>query len=88
MELQPLFLIIIVVAVAIFDVWIIKSKGKKASISAWSIRLAYKYPSAVFIIAFGLGYVMGHITWRMRTLDVYECESKEVQEIIRECKND
>ena len=44
MNLTILFMIIIVVAVAIFDVYIIASKGKQESISAHIIRGSFKYP--------------------------------------------
>ena len=86
MDKQGIFLIIIAVAIAVFDIAIIAIKGKRASISAWAVRLSYKYPSLVFVFAMALGFVMGHIFWRMQTLDIYECESDEVQEIIRTCE--
>lgn len=86
MSEQAIFLIIIVLAVAIFDVAIIAIKGKKSSISAWAIRISYKYPSVVFAFAMLLGFVMGHLFWRMSTLDIYECSDNEIQEIINYCK--
>lgn len=85
MDSQAIFLICIVLAVIVFDVILITTKGKQHSISAWSIRISYKYPSIVFIVAFALGFVFGHIMWRMKTLDIYSCDSGEVQSIIREC---
>lgn len=86
MDIQATILLSIVAAIAIIDVVLISTKGKKQSISAWAIRTSYQYPSIIFIVAFGLGYVFGHLTWRMKTLDIYECSDKEVQEIILECK--
>ena len=86
MSIQAVFLISLVCLIAIFDVILITTKGKKNSISAWAIRLSYKYPSIVFIFAMGLGFVMGHLFWRMKTLDIYECSDAPVQEIINQCK--
>lgn len=88
MGLQAIFLIIIVLLIAIFDVVIITTKGKKSSISAWAIRISYKYPSIVFLVAFGLGFTFGHLMWRMKTLDIYECKDREVQEIINYCNKE
>lgn len=83
---QAIFLLSIVVAIAVFDVVIIKLKGKRSSISAWTIRTSYKYPSIVMVSMLGLGIVLGHVLWRMKTLDIYECDSPEVLEIINTCE--
>ena len=83
--IQAAFIIGLIAIIAIFDVWLIKTKGKKASLSAVIIRISYQFPSLVFIFALGLGFVFGHLFWRMKTLDIYECNAPEVQEIINTC---
>jgi len=61
------FLIIALVAIiAIFDFWVIAEHGKQASISAVIIRWSYDYPSIPFL----LGFVCGHLFWRMKDADV------------------
>lgn len=53
------------VAIVVFDFYIIATKGKKESISAHIIRLSHKYPSIPFL----LGMVCGHLFWSMNTSD-------------------
>lgn len=67
MNITIIFMIILVVAVAVFDVVIIAKKGKHESISAHLIRASHKYPSIPFLI----GFVAGHIWWRMVDADIY-----------------
>lgn len=71
MPIQAIILLTIVLLIAISDIMLIARKGKRASISAWAIRISYKYPSVVFIFAFGLGFVMGHLFWRMNSADIW-----------------
>lgn len=85
---NTIFLISIVLAIAIYDVVIINVRGKRSSVSAWAIRISYKYPGVVFIVAFGMGFVFGHLFWRMKTLDIYDCNSPEVVEIRESCKGE
>ena len=61
MNLTLMFIGILVVAIVVFDFYIIVKKGKTESISAHLIRLSYKYPSIPFL----LGFVCGHLFWRM-----------------------
>lgn len=86
MSIQGAFLLILVLAIAVFDVAIIIMKGKKASISSWVIRTSYKYPSLVMVSGLAIGYVLGHTTWWMKPLDIYECNAPEIQEIINTCE--
>lgn len=65
MNLTTLFLIILVVLVASFDVFVIAKKGKQESISAHIIRYSHKYPSIPFL----LGFLCGHLFWSMNTSD-------------------
>lgn len=60
-----IFIIFLVAAIAVFDVWVIIKKGKQESISAYIIRWSKQYPSIPFL----LGYVMGHLTWSMADKD-------------------
>jgi len=67
MNLTIAFIIILVVLIAVFDVYIIAKKGTQESISAHIIRLSHKHPSIPFLI----GFVAGHLWWRMSDVAVY-----------------
>jgi hypothetical protein len=60
-------MISLIFIIAVFDIWIIAKSGKSASISAYIIRLSHKYPSIPFL----LGYLAGHLTWRMPDASVF-----------------
>lgn len=85
---NTIFLLCIVVAVTVYDVVVINKKGKQASLSGWAIRTSYKYPSVVFIFAFGLGFVMGHLFWNMNPRDIWDKHSKEIKEICKDVNYD
>lgn len=73
MNLTVMFLIIIALSLALFDVWIIYKKGKHESISAHIIRGSKAYPLIVLLF----GIVLGHLFWSMKTEDIYnnvKCE--------------
>lgn len=65
MNITLSFIGIVVVAIAVFDVWIIAKKGKQESISAHIIRLSHQYPSIPFLV----GFVAGHLFWSMASSD-------------------
>jgi hypothetical protein len=67
MNLTLMFIGILVVAITVFDFYIIAKKGKEESISAHLIRLSHKHPSIPFLI----GFVCGHLFWRMSDISVY-----------------
>lgn len=67
MSITLLFILVVIVAVAIFDVWVIFAKSKQESISAYIIRGSKKYPLVTLIV----GVVIGHLYWPMRTDDIY-----------------
>jgi hypothetical protein len=67
MNLTIAFIIFLVVIVAVFDVYIIAKKGKQESISAHIIRISHKYPSITFL----LGFLCGHLFWRMNDIAVF-----------------
>lgn len=70
MNLTMAFIVFLVVIIAVFDVYIIAKKGKEESISAHLIRASHKFPSIPFLI----GFVCGHLFWRMSDLSVFgEC---------------
>lgn len=74
-------LVVLVLAIAVFDVWIIKKKGKTASISALIIRGSKKYPALFVPLSALFGFVMGHLFWSMDTFDWAEKEY-----IIKKCQ--
>lgn len=62
-KITVVFIISVICGIAGFDVVAIHEGGKEASISWTLISWSYQYPSVVFI----LGFVMGHLFWRMKT---------------------
>lgn len=81
MTISQIFLVVLVVIVAVFDVWIIKKKGKTASLSAEIIRISKAMPLVTLLF----GILLGHLFWSMRTDDIYadiEC-TKKVQESLQ-----
>lgn len=65
MNATVIFIAVIVLAIAIFDFWVIAKKGKQESISAYIIRWSKQYPSIPFL----LGFVCGHLFWSMSDKD-------------------
>jgi hypothetical protein len=57
-----IFIIVIIAAIASYDVLTISKGGIETSISHTMIVWAYKYP----IFTFLMGVTMGHLFWRMR----------------------
>jgi len=76
-----IFIGLVILAILVFDVYIIAKKGRYHSVSAFLIRASYEWP----MIPFLMGYVCGHLFWKMSTLSVYGCESNEVIDIIKAC---
>lgn len=60
-KITPYFILVVVVAIVVYDFWIISVQGPQESISATYIRWSYEYPSITFL----LGFTMGHLNWRM-----------------------
>lgn len=56
----------VVILIAVYDVIAIMLGGKEASISSNLIVWSYEYPSVPFLIGFVIGYVGGHLFWRMK----------------------
>ena len=61
------FIIIMVISIIIFDFYVVFEQGAPESISAYIIRWSYEYPSIPFLV----GFVMGHLFWRMKDKRVY-----------------
>jgi len=62
-----IFMLVFVTVGLVFDFYIILKKGRSESISAHTIRLAYKYP----LIPFLLGVLCGHFFWQMGDAGVW-----------------
>jgi hypothetical protein len=60
------FIMLVIVAITLFDFGIINYGGKEASISHVLIEWTHEYPSFCFL----LGYTFGHLTWRMKTTKI------------------
>jgi hypothetical protein len=67
MNLTVLFIFFMIVAITVFDVYIIYKKGTKESISAHIIRASHKHPSIPFL----MGFIAGHLFWRMSDVSVW-----------------
>lgn len=61
MKKTVLFILILVTSIIVFDFYIIFDEGATESISAYIIRWSHEYPSIPFL----LGFVCGHLFWRM-----------------------
>jgi hypothetical protein len=62
MKYTKIFLLILAVVIFGYDVFIINSQGKSASISWVIIKYSYEYPSLTYLA----GFVSGHLLWRMK----------------------
>ena len=79
MSLTLWVLFITAVILIVFDIYIIKKKGKQESISAYVIRWWYGNKKTI-LIAFLSGVLFGHLFWSMKTSDVYkDIECKKVE---------
>ena len=77
MTATVVFFIVIVFAIAVFDVYIIFKKGKGEAISAYIIRWSKDYP----MLTLGFGILIGHLFWSMESFDHLPKE-----ELIERCK--
>lgn len=66
MKKTVIFILLMVVAIVVFDFYIIAVDGKTESISSYIIKWSCEYPS----ISFLTGFVAGHLFWRMKDKDV------------------
>lgn len=56
-----IFIAVVIIAIAVYDVFIIAEAGTEASISHILIEWSYKFPAFTFL----MGFTMGHLFWRM-----------------------
>jgi len=68
MDLTSIFMGVIVLVIAVLDIYLIQKKGKKYSFSAYIIKYI-DYNRLAFFVTLGVGVVMGHIFWSMNTFD-------------------
>lgn len=57
-----IFIAVLFIAIAIYDVYAIMKGGTEASISSIMIGWSYKFP----LFPFSMGVICGHLFWRMR----------------------
>lgn len=74
-KVTVIFILVLAVVIAAFDVYIMQIGGKEASISQTIILWSYEYPSITFL----LGFVCGHLFWRMRSNKGFELIDKEIK---------
>jgi hypothetical protein len=67
-----IFIGVVIIAIAIYDIIAISAGGTEASISHMMITWSYKYPAFTFL----MGFTMGHLFWRMR-------DTKETSELTK-----
>jgi hypothetical protein len=65
MDATLIFIISATLIIIAYDVWVIATKGKYESISAYVIRGSKKMP--LVVLAFGI--LLGHLFWSMDTFD-------------------
>jgi len=70
-----IFIGVLIVAIAAWDVFVLVDGGTESSISHVMIVWAYKYPAFPFV----MGFVMGHLFWRMK-------ETSETAAVTQESK--
>ena len=56
-----IFIVVVILGIFAYDGWVIIVGGKDASVSQVIIDYSYDYPSFTFLI----GFIMGHLFWRM-----------------------
>ena len=61
MKKTPIFIIAVIAAIVVADFYFVFADGADQSISAYLIRWSKEFPS----ISFLMGFVMGHLFWRM-----------------------
>lgn len=64
-KITIIFIVVMIAIIAGYDVWVIASSGSENSISMTMIEWSYKYP----VFTFAMGFVMGHLFWRVRDTD-------------------
>ena len=60
--ITKLFIAVIIVLIAVYDVYAIIVGGTQASVSHTIITWSYDFPAFTFL----MGFVMGHLFWKIR----------------------
>lgn len=81
MSITAISMGVIVLVIAVIDVFLIKKKGKQSSISAYIIRY-YNFNRLAFLTTIGVGITLGHLFWSMRQSDYLN--KKEFAEVCKE----
>lgn len=63
-NITVIFILLIAVAITVYDVFAILKGGTESSISMVMIQWAYQYP----LFPFGMGVLVGHLFWRVRDI--------------------
>lgn len=61
-NIAAIFIVVVIVAIAVVDTYLIYNGGTGASISHQIITWSYDYPAFTFLF----GFACGHLFWRMR----------------------
>ena len=69
MSITIWFMILAVISIAVFDVWVIKKKGKRFAISSYIIRMQREYHALNSIVCMLFGILLGHLFWSMSDFD-------------------
>jgi hypothetical protein len=61
MKRAAYFILFMIVAIAVFDTYLIIDGGTSESISHQIIEWSYEYPAFTFLV----GFTMGHLFWKI-----------------------
>ena len=76
-QLTIIFIAVVFIAIAIWDVLAISQGGTEASISSTIITWTYKFPAFTFL----MGFIMGHLFWRMKPNDETKFIDQKKEEV-------
>jgi hypothetical protein len=78
-KVTAIFILVTIVAIAVYDVIVINMSGPDDSISQVIIDWSYRFP----IFTFSMGIVMGHLFWQMsknRKIAELQARVKELED--------
>lgn len=79
-QLVIYLIVVMVVAVLVYDAVAISQGGTEASISSAIITASYQMPFMVFCVGFFNGLLAGHLFWRMKpNKDTQEMDKKALE---------
>ena len=59
-----IFIFLVIIAIAVFDVFAVYNGGTESTISHVLIGWSYEFPS----FTFAMGFTMGHLFWKIRDI--------------------